>query len=83
MSNLKVKKKYEKFLKSALTEQQIKDLNRALDANKVILISGIESPTGKTTLKDILVSEGYNAVEKYEIFEIELNIVQNKEKNNE
>lgn len=58
MSNLKVKKKYEKFLKSALTEQQIKDLNRALDANKVILISGIESLQERQLLKIYLLAKG-------------------------
>ncbi len=69
--------KYEKFLKSILTNQQIEDLNKALKTNKVILISGTEGPTGKSTLKDILVKKGYKAIEKYEIHEIELNKFQN------
>lgn len=69
--------KYKQFLESILTTQQIKDLNKALETKKVILISGAEGPTGKSTLKDILIRKGYKAIEKYEIHEIELNKHQN------
>lgn len=69
--------KYQEFLKSILTDKQIQDLNHSLEANKVILISGIEGPTGKSTFKDILIRKGYKAIEKYEVHEIELNKVQN------
>lgn len=68
---------FNEYLNSILTKKEVKDLNRALRDNKVILISGVEGPTGKSTLKNILIKKGYKAIEKYEVHEIELNKFQN------
>lgn len=68
--------RYEEFLKSVLTNKQIKELNSAVKQGKAIVIKGTAGATGKTTLRNVLIKKGYKAYEEYEILELELNKVQ-------
>jgi Flp pilus assembly CpaF family ATPase len=62
----------EKYLKTILDKSQIKSLKKAMKANKAIIIKGSQGPTGKSTLKSILIEKGYLAIEEHETFEVKL-----------
>lgn len=65
-----MKKNIKDYLKSVLTPEQFKEL----DKERLIIIKGSqEAATGKTTLRMVLRMEGFNAYESWEAMEIEMN----------
>lgn len=67
----------DEYLKTILNEEQIKDIKKAIKHKTPVLIKGVQGPTGKSTLKNILRKQGVSAIEEYELKEditvIELN----------
>lgn len=55
-----------------LSSQQKSEVINALKNNTPILICGKQGPTGKTTLKEMLVCQGYVAFEEWECIKITL-----------
>lgn len=60
------------YLKSLLSDKKLKEVRAALKSGKTIIVSGKQGPTGKSTLVDVLRGNGYNAVEKFQTYDIEL-----------
>lgn len=57
-----------------LTKEQIKNIKYAVKNNLPIIVGGDEScPTGKTTLYQLLKSQGILVYENYQVVKIELN----------
>ena len=61
------------ILPDYLTKKQKSDIKRAIKDNIPIIVKGIQGPTGKTTLVDLLKEQGIVAFELWECQEIELN----------
>ncbi|UTR05426.1 hypothetical protein MM326_15115 [Alkalihalobacillus sp. LMS6] len=57
-----------------LNKDQKEIIQHAIDTNTPIIISGKQGPTGKTTLKELLVANGVKAFEEWECTKIELSI---------
>ena len=63
--------KFDKYLTELLGVEEKELLDKALDENKVIIISGVQQ-SGKTTLMRTLREFGYTAVEGFDTYEIKL-----------
>ena len=64
--------KFNEYLATILSPEQIKNLKVAISTGKTIVIDGRPGRTGKTTLKNILNKRGCKAIEEYDIFRITL-----------
>lgn len=56
-----------------LSENQKLDIVEAVKKNTPIIIKGVQGPTGKTTLKNILLEQDVVVFEEYECCVVELN----------
>lgn len=59
------------YLISLLGKKKYEELERAIKSGKTIVISGVNG-SGKTTLVKVLREKGYNAVEDFEVCNINL-----------
>ena len=56
-----------------LSAAQKKQINEAIELGKPVLVKGPQGPTGKTTLVNLLRSQGVIAFEEWECLTLELN----------
>lgn len=60
------------YLESLPSDLDIRRIEDAIRSRKIILIGGIQGPTGKTTLCSILREEGVSALEEKDVYRIRL-----------
>jgi len=64
---------YKEYLKSILPNEELKELNSAIKKGKLIIVTGEQGSTGKSTLTEILRKKGIDAIEGYQVHIVVLN----------
>ncbi len=64
--------KLKEYFESLLGVSEARKLQEAIKSGKTIIITGEMGPTGKTTLKKVLLRNGCRAIEGWQTYEVRL-----------